>query len=111
MEWLVNGLKSVCDDEFGEDVAKDRFSRSHPPGTENRDAGGRVILPIGWELWKECQMPNNPMNYMEVTEMASEKSFRFVRAHLVLSVPWMFHYPHCKDEKTEAQRGYLPMVK
>lgn len=51
------------------------------------------------------------MNYMEVTEMVSEKSFHFVRAHLVLSVPWRFHYPHCKDEKTEAQRGYLPMVK
>lgn len=58
MDWLVNGLKSVCDDEFdefGEDVAKDRFSRSHPPGKETRDAGGRVVLPIGWDSGKNVK--------------------------------------------------------
>lgn len=55
MEWLVNGLKSVCADEFGEDVAQDRFSRSHPLGKENRDAGGRVVLPIGWDSGKNVK--------------------------------------------------------
>lgn len=55
-------------------------------------------------------MPNSPMSHVAVTEMTN-KTFHTTTVHPVLGVPWRFRYPHFKDGKTEAQRGYLLKVK
>lgn len=49
----------------------------------NRGTGGRADHLSGLDSGKKCEMPHDPMNLMEVTEMANNQSFHFVTAHFV----------------------------
>lgn len=50
-------------------------------GTEELEAEPTIFL--AWILERNVEMPHDPMNLMEVTEMANNQSFHFVTAHFV----------------------------